>query len=230
MSEATAKPLLICEKLHLLLLDASGGLQTVPAYRAYGETAALLVDLASCNGVAIAKGDPPVLTARQDVNAPAHPVLRAGWAALKEIGSDSFAQLIQRPELDPEITVVESLRAHRLLEPTEHAVLGFHFNRDAVIDATPKEQLLTRLVNVIAGSQRATVQDLTLLALVNATADARRVLGPEMRTMTQEQFSQRMRDLHTETLSADAVSDAVHRLALSTIAAVIMPTSISGVL
>lgn len=86
MHEAETDRRLIVEGLHLLLLKTDGRSETVPVYRALGETAALLADLSVVDLLTVDAGDPATVSATQDAAEPDHPVLRPGLTTLQASG------------------------------------------------------------------------------------------------------------------------------------------------
>lgn len=228
MSQGSNDRLLIVEELHLLLVKPEGGLETVPAYRAYAETAALLVDLAVAGAVTV--GEKETVAAQEDARGPEHPVLRQGWSALAEGGPGTVGELVRRPELDPGGTVEESLVAAGILERKSRGVLGLRFDRTPTVDPAPEGALRARLAAVLAGRERATVADTSLLALLNAGADAPRILRAEAAGMDRDQFAARVRELDADTTTSDAVSDAISAVSTAVIGAVLVPTIIGGIL
>lgn len=228
MSQRNNDRLLIVEKLHLLLVKEGGASETVPAYRAYAETAALLVDLAVAGAVTMRENE--TVAVREDVREPEHPVLCQGWRVLAEGGPGTVGELVRRPELDPGAAVEESLVAAGILERKSRGVLGLRFDQTPTVDPAPEEALRVRLADVVSGRDRATVADTTVLALLNAAADAPRILRAETAGMGPDQFTARVRELDTDTATSDAVSDAVRALSAAVIGAVLVPTIISGIL
>jgi len=227
MSHRSNDRLLIVEELHLLLVKPEGGLETVPAYRAYAETAALLVDLAVAEAVTV--GEKGTLETREDAREPEHPVLRHGWRALAEGGPGAIGELVRRPELDPEATVEESLVAAGILTRTSRGLLGLRFDRTPTVDPAPEDALRARLAAVLAGRERATVADTTLLAALQAAADAPRILHAEAAGMDRDQFAARVRELDAEKTTSEAVSDAVSAVSTAVMGAVLVPTIMGGI-
>lgn len=77
---------------------------------------------------------------------------------------------------------------------------------------------------------RATVADTTLLALLNAGADAPQILRAEAAGMERDQFAARVRELYADTATNDAVLDATRAVSAAVIGAILVPTIIGGIL
>lgn len=229
--EGRRTPLLIVEQLHLLLLAPNGTVETVPAYRAYAETAALLVDLAVADAVTVSLGAETILAAREQARPEDSPVLRFGWSALKSGGSGSIPDLLRRPELDPGSEVEESLVGAGILERSSGGIIGFRRTRTPALDPRPEEEIRTRLASALAGEARATQTDVVLLSLLDAAADAPRILREESGGMSRDQFTVRVKEIGAGSELGQTVTAATQEAAAAAavITAVLVPTIITGV-
>lgn len=220
--------MLITEELHLLLLRADGQLETAPAFRAHGEIAALLVDLAMSGAVDVTADGR--VTVREDAGEPQHPVLKHGYRALREIGPQTIDELLRRPELDPLTALEESLIAAGILEERSRHILGFRQRRTPAVDGGPEAALRSRLAVALHGGAITPVADTILLVLLNSVADAPRILKKEVGDLSRAEFSIRVHDLGVGVDLADDVALAIRSVASAVITAVLVPTIIGGAL
>ncbi|HWU27562.1 MAG TPA: GPP34 family phosphoprotein, partial [Microbacterium sp.] len=121
--------MLITEQLHLLLLRPDGrGESSAWSYRAYGEVAAVIVDLALAGRLTVTEEKRPVV----HVVSPAptgHPVLDAALARLAPLSGRRLGSLVSRSALDPKDEVIASLIAQGVLGHGERGFFGLGAER-----------------------------------------------------------------------------------------------------
>lgn len=219
--------MLITEELHLLLLRPDGrGEASAWSYRAYGEVAAVIVDLALHERVTVSEEKRPVVEVFS-TQPTGHPVLDATLTRLAPLSGKRLSSLVQRSSLDPKDEIIDSLVAQHVLVRGERGFFGLGAVKTPEADPGPERLLRARLAAVIAGTAAPTAPDLTLLAILHAMNAAHAVLREEKGGLSSWQLKKRIEQLTSDSPAGEAVASAVSAVIMAVMTATIIPVVIS---
>jgi hypothetical protein len=194
--------MLIVEELHLLILRPDGRVENaVSTNRLYGETAAVIVDLALHRRVSVSEGKNPRIEIVS--NEPTgHPVLDVSLERLAPLHGKSLQSLLMRPKLDPLDVLVESLVVQRVLVRGERGFFGWGWERTPESDPEPERAVRMRLGDVLAGLAQPTQADVALLSILQSLNAAHAILREESAGATARELKKRIEAVMTPVVVA----------------------------
>ncbi|MGB4136839.1 MAG: GPP34 family phosphoprotein [Microbacterium sp.] len=219
--------MLITEELRLLLLRPDGrGESSAWSYRAYGEVAAVVVDLVLHRRVVVTDEKHPVVHVVQTTPT-GHPVLDATLARLAPLSGRRLSSLVTRSSLDPRDEVTASLIAQGVLDHGERGFFGLGAERTPEADPHPEAALRSRLAAVLAGTIAPQQPDLTLLAILQAMNAAHSILRAESGGLSAGRLKKRIAELAAGSPAGDAVSSAVSAVIVAMMTATMIPVMVA---
>ncbi|MDQ0643393.1 GOLPH3/VPS74 family protein [Microbacterium murale] len=218
--------MLVTEELHLLLIRPDGrGEIAASTYRAYGEVAAVIVDLVLHGRVTVTTEKHPLVHVISSAST-GHPVLDAALQQLAPLSGQRLSSLVSKSALDPRDHVVDSLIAQGILLRGERGFFGMGALRTPEADATPETVLRRRLAEVLSGAGAPSQADLTILAILQSMQAAHSLLREESAGMSARQLKKRIEQLSVHSGAGDAAGDAVAAAVNAVIAAAMTATMI----
>lgn len=220
--------MLISEELHLLMLRPDGrGESGVGSYRAYGEVAAVIVDLVLHRRVTVTAEKHPIVHV-VSIEPTGHPVMDAALARLAPLSGRKLSSLVSKSSLDPRDEVVQSLVAQNILAHGERGFFGLGAERTPEVDPRVEAALRSRLAAVLAGTATATEADITLLAVLQSMSAARTVLRVEAGDLSGRRLKQRIEQIADDSPAGDAVSAAVSAVISAAMMATMIPVIVAA--
>ncbi len=211
------------DEVFLLLTKDDGKLEGMTTQRGYGLVGAMLSDLIRAGAIDVTADKNPRLLV-VDSTPTGDPVLDRGLERIaKKFDGKKLSSLISDGKLNPESAVVERLASQGVIKVLEKAAWGLIPERYPVLNPGPEQQLRRRLAAVLAGSAPPTLQDATVLSILQGLGVAHTVLKDEAAGMSKRDLANRIEQVAASDPSGEAVSKAVESLNAAMMTAVMIP-------